>query len=406
MSYIPPHKRQSKDSDRPSPIPESLPRQFRRNLDWSSSKSKKERFGKIVYAEKAISTWLAVGLDDNNQFPSSVHLDPVSSEFLERTNWGKPLALVNRDPGKVEDEQVGKPWVSLAENVLPNLLSAFENVRSEMVCQKSVNVKPTLVARFGKIFFMGNCSLCESPSNTQETTAIGLAAETTLRKLRRSFYTNVPNSYMENIMGEVAKKIEVDFEGEKDLYHVKLSDATQPDSTLSCKCSVMKEHKKLQLYKVELNQVRHMVMDISCLDKSSDLRLMLYTEGVLTALTDDEMESIRNLINSAVLDPDVKGGLRWPLGYASSGNRFCVVGVWHTIAKAYKNPSMRLKVRHADRFDFRTSTGVASREISLKLKSIISSLQEQTVEISSVSEKLKDTLRLIWDLSSGEGFLK
>jgi len=210
-------------------------------------------------------------------------------------------------------------------------------------------------------------------------------------------------------MGEVARKIEVDFEEEKDLYHVKLSDATRPDSTLSCKCSVMKEDKKLQLYKVELNQMRHMVVDISCLDKSSDLRLMLYTKGVLT-LTDDEMESIRNLINSAVLDPVVKVGLRWPLGYASSGNRFCVVGVWHTIAKAYKNPSMRLKVRHADRFDFRTSTGEASREISLKLKSIISLLQElnyqeQTVEISSVSEKLKDTLRLIWDLSSGEGFL-
>lgn len=50
---------------------------------------------------------------------------------------------------------MGKPWVSLAENVLPNLLSAFENVRSEMVCQKLVNVKPALVARFGKIHFHG-----------------------------------------------------------------------------------------------------------------------------------------------------------------------------------------------------------------------------------------------------------
>lgn len=28
--------------------------------------------------------------------------------------------------------------------------------------------------------------------------------------------------------------------------------------------------------------MRHMVVDISCLDKSSDLRLMLYTKGVLT----------------------------------------------------------------------------------------------------------------------------
>jgi hypothetical protein len=90
------------------------------------------------------------------------------------------------------------------------------------------------------------------------------------------------------------------------------------------------------------------------------------------------MENIRNLINSAVLDPNVKGGLRWPLGSASSGNRYCVVGVWHTIAKAYKSPSMRLKVREADRFDFKTSTGEASWEINLKVKSVISLLQVES----------------------------
>ena len=88
---------------------------------------------------------------------------------------------------------------------------------------------------------------------------------------------------MENIKGEVTQKIKVDFEEEKDLYHVKvfillntsayiysqlclliqlatdfpnllshfvqLSDFTLPDSTISCKCSVIKEDKRLQLYK-------------------------------------------------------------------------------------------------------------------------------------------------------------
>ncbi|XP_059438086.1 uncharacterized protein LOC132170943 [Corylus avellana] len=394
MSYIPPHKRQSKDSDRPSPIPESFPPDFRRNLDLKSSKSVRDRSRKIAYAERGVSTWFAVGLDDDNHFPSSVQLEPVSMDFIERRNGRKPLALANRNLGKVEDAQGGgdcvtKPWVSIADNVLPNLLSSFENVRNEAVRRKLENVKPTLVARFGNILFHG------SPSITQATTAIDLAAETTLQ---RTFYTNLPNSDIEKIVGEVAGKIEVDFEEEKDLYRVKLSDATQRDSTLSCKCRVMKEHKKLQLYKVEVNPVRHMVVDISCLDKSLDLRLMLYHKGVLTALTDDEMENIRNLINSAVLDPDVKGGLRWPLGYASSGNRYCVVGVSHTITKAYKNPSMTLKVREAARFNFKTSTGEASREINLKVKSVISLLQEQAVEITSVSEMLKDTLRLIWNL--------
>ena len=51
---------------------------------------------------------------------------------------------------------------------------------------------------------------------------VGLATETTLSQLRRSFYTNIPNSYMENIKGEAAQKIKFDFEEEKDLYHVKV----------------------------------------------------------------------------------------------------------------------------------------------------------------------------------------
>ena len=45
-----------------------------------------------------------------------------------------------------------------------------------------------------------------------------------------------------------------------------------------------------------------------------------------------------------------------------------------TIAKDYKSSSLRLKVRHVDRYDFRTSTGEATREINLKLKNIVSLL--------------------------------
>lgn len=87
---------------------------------------------------------------------------------------------------------------------------------------------------------------------------------------------------------------------------------------------------------------------------------------------DDEIRSIRDLINSAVLDTSVKGGLRWSFGKASA-EKYEVVGVWHTIAKTYYiSPSMRLKVRHADRFDFRTCVGEASREITLKLKGVAS----------------------------------
>jgi hypothetical protein len=92
-------------------------------------------------------------------------------------------------------------------------------------------------------------------------------------------------------------------------------------------------------------------------------------------MQDDEMNSIRDLINSAVLDSDMKGGLRWPLGKASSGGRYSVTGAWHTVTKAYKSSSFRLKVRDADRFDFRSGAGEAAREIYLKLKRIVSEIQ-------------------------------
>lgn len=84
---------------------------------------------------------------------------------------------------------------------------------------------------------------------------------------------------------------------------------------------------------------------------------------------------IKDLINSAVVDPDVKGRLRWPLGKASFGDRFHVIGNWHTITTTYKNPSLTLKIRHANRFAFTTSTGDTTLEIRLFLKELVSMLQ-------------------------------
>ncbi|KAK2640129.1 hypothetical protein Ddye_027924 [Dipteronia dyeriana] len=376
MAYIPPHKRHSKDSKRPSPTPEVLVPQFKRNFNLRSSKHNVGRSGKIVYADQAISRWLLAGIDDDNQFPCSVHLEPVSVELVGRRSEEKPLVLVNSNPANENDEvreNISRsPWESVAENVWPDLLSSFEIMRNKMECENLEEVKPSLVARFGKILFNG------SPSCGLERVRKDKVAETTLRQLRRSFYTNVPSSYMKNIVSGVVPMIGSDHVDEKEIFHVKLSDSNRPDSTISCKCSV-KEDKTLELFKVELNQVRQMVVDVSCVHKNLDLRLMLCSKRILTALTDDEMPSIRNLINSAVLDPEVKGGLRWPLGKSDSGDGYSVVGVWHTTAKSYKGPLSRLKVRHADRFDFGAGVGETAIEVVLKLKRILYDLQVNAV---------------------------
>ncbi|XP_056166203.1 uncharacterized protein LOC115692616 isoform X2 [Syzygium oleosum] len=396
MAYLPPHKRHSKGSGGPSPVPASLPRQFKRGLNFRSPKTNANQSGKIVYANTAISRWFAVGLgDDGDHLPSGVFLKPVSVEAVERRSGEKPLALAKScmaNDAETGRDHSKKPWVHIAETVMPDLVSSFEVVRSEIQGQSMEEIKPTLVARFGKIHFHG------SPSFPFPVETCGdMVTETSLKQLKRSFYTNVPASFVKNVTLRIIPEIDLSFEDEKDIYHVKLSDKSRPDSTISCKCSVSKAEQRLELYKVELNQVRHMVVDVSCLDKDLDMRLMLYTKRILTAISEKEKNSIRDLIASAVIDSSVKGGLRWPLGKESSGDRYSVVGVWHTISKTYKNSSMRLKVRHADRFDFRISHGEVTEETVLKLKGITSELHGQSLQTDLISDVLKDAVKMMWE---------
>nr|GLL23166.1 uncharacterized protein LOC109187997 isoform X2 [Ipomoea trifida] len=402
MAYIPPHKRHSESS----PAPESLliP-QFQRNLNLRDRKStgRSDRKGKdsgtgskIIYADSAISKWFSVGLldsdneDGSSSFSALTSLEPVSVEFLERKFGEKPLALVLKDAGEREAVFVDKPWVCVAENVKRDLLSSFLRVKNEMVENVGEEVKPSLVARVGRILFHGNPSSLECVRRN-------LLTESSLRTLKKSFYTNVPPTYMEHVTDKIVQEIGLNFEEDKEIYHVKISDNFRPDSTISCKCAVGQDKKSIELYKIELNQVRHMVEDISCLGKSLDLRLMLCTKRIMIALTDDEIDGIKALISSAVLDSDVKGGLRWPLGKNSSGDRYSIVGVWHTTAKTYRSSSIRLKVRHADRFDFRTSSGEVAREVTLKLHGIVSQIQDETCENDPVFQMLGDNIKLIWD---------
>ncbi|KAM3290090.1 putative protein isoform X1 [Capsicum chacoense] len=158
------------------------------------------------------------------------------------------------------------------------------------------------------------------------------------------------------------------------------------------------EEKELYYVKIEVNQVRNMVADVSCLGKSLDLRLIVFLVRLLSAFfQDEEINEIKNLIGSAILDSEVKGGLRWPFGEDSSGSQYAVIGVWHTTAKSYGNSPIRFKLRHADRFDFRSSTGEVAQEASLKMPGIVSQLWKQTTDENLVLKMLEDNLRLIWD---------
>ncbi|KAH9728288.1 hypothetical protein KPL70_008975 [Citrus sinensis] len=349
MAYIPPHLRRLKDPERPSPVPEMLEPIFNRKLKLGSSKNDTGAYSNYIeYGDHAVHRLFVCGLDSNNSI-SSDHFE----EFPEEPDEHKRSVTINlaRDNDIACANTSRSPWESIAENVWPDVLSACNIVKNEMEEKPKMNDLPSL----------------ESATERQ-------VAETVLKPLRRCFNTPVPAAYVEKIVHEVVPKIGVDFVECKDIYNVK----------------------------VVLDQVRHMVADIVCFDEDLDLRLALYTRSTLSALSDDEMNNIRILINSAIPDPKVKGGLIWPMGKSYSGN-YTVVGVWHHELKSYKSPSLKLKVINVDRFRFKTGTGVATIEINLKFRRIVSEIQDGETDTDSINNGFKDNLRLIWDhFLSGE----
>ncbi|XP_069152865.1 uncharacterized protein [Solanum lycopersicum] len=292
MSHIPPHKRQTKGypSLNPTPAPESVMR--------------------YVFDKRNFQT-----------------LSPESFATKEGLH---SLSLVSAHQGCSEgtkNELIETPWLLIAANVKKDLLLSFQHMKREMDEADMAQVKPSVVARFGKVLFYG--------------------------------------------------------------------------TTVSCKCPMAKDHNKIQLYKIELNRVRHMVANTSIRGKSSDLRLFVYTKKIKLALSDEEKNEIKDLIGSVILDSQVPGGLRWPLDKRHSpGGRYVVNSIGYTTAKSYMNSSIRFKFRHANRYKFESSTGEeVTQEIFMKMPGIVSELRKQTMDEDLVFEMLKDNLKLIWDLS-------
>lgn len=146
---------------------------------------------------------------------------------------------------------------------------------------------------------------------------------------------------------------------------------------------------------------------------------------------DKEISNIKALLDSATVDPNVKGGLRWSFGKASSENGYRAFEACHVKATFYKNQTLRLRVRETDRFNERTGTGEIRREVTLILKDINSKLQvnycalvfyklfwkfkayndytcrlqEQNTEKGCVLEMLRGTLGTIWDFLHCDAYL-
>uniref|UniRef100_A0A0E0K038 DUF7903 domain-containing protein n=1 Tax=Oryza punctata TaxID=4537 RepID=A0A0E0K038_ORYPU len=399
MAYLPPHKRHSNAST-PAPPP-SLSSSLR-SLSLSSSPRGRHHRGathpsnKIIHAAGCVSRWSPLP-----PFPDgddgSLRLDPFPCDPIERKTGAKPLALVS-SATEASPCSAAAAASAIAERFLPDLLAAAGRAKARDVPEEEEEkeeVKLSVVARVGKVLFQSSGGGSPVSMNSLRE-AVKAGEEGSRSHLHKSFYTNVPSECLDDMERSAVEKMGLEFDSSKEHYHVKVFDKRQSDSTISCKCTV-REDGKLAIYKVELNQVRHLVEDISCLFKDLDLRLMLSTKRILQNLDAEVENAINCLVSSAVIDPDVKGGLRWPLGKESIDERFSIVGVWHTNYKAFRNEKLKLKLRHADRFDHRSSTGEVSNEVTFKLIGIFASLQAVDQEANSLKEMLESVVGMIWE---------
>ncbi|CAG7874251.1 unnamed protein product, partial [Brassica rapa] len=384
MSYIPPHKRNLKDPIQPSPFADSLLTKFEKNINELRSSSAKGNG--IVYSEKYFTKWFLIGLNGIvDEVPPSVNLVPLSSDSSECINGVKALVLTNNDFHKgslvficlyllnmiTEDteEEERTRWLFVAEKVAEDLVFAYDQANKCAADHHlSDNSKLRLVARFGKIIFYGSKA--------------GPVVDYSLKNSRRIFSTDVPTSFIQNIKSKAIPSHEFCIDGEKQKYIVKING---PNGIINCKCTA------------ELHPVRHLTIDVSCIDKNLDMRLMLAGKRKIKTLTEKEISDIQGLLGSAIGDMNVKGRLRWPLGKTSSEGGYKIFEVCHARVTIYKKHTLGLKVRETNRFNERYATAEMEKGVTLILKEMNTKLQEQNIERGCVLEMLRDALGTIWD---------
>lgn len=372
MANLPPRKRHSNAAQKSTSTPAPTFLRCNKVMTHGQASSNSNRTSRTVYANNSISRWFIAGLLNYD----SIQLEPFD---YDRKSW-----IIK---GRNDEESEEMPWVKIVERILPDLIGCYTKAIKDLGVGTDV-AKISFVAKLGTVLFDGNSVDVESIKK-----AAYLRTDSR-NQIKKSFHTNVSSKHVEELMNFVVPKHGFDFESEKENYNVKIFDKLQPKSIISCKCTV-DDGGSLKIHKTELSPVRHLVIDVSCLHKDLDLRLMFVTKKLVRHLDDDANERVNNLLKSAVIDPRVKGGLKWSFGNESEANRFSIAGVWHTKFKVYKNDRMRIKLRHADRFDHKTSTGGISDEVTIKLTGISKYFMDENVEEDVINEMTQEAVHYI-----------
>ncbi|TMW91464.1 hypothetical protein EJD97_014313, partial [Solanum chilense] len=114
--------------------------------------------------------------------------------ILLRSKFRQRSSIVGSNGSKgIRNEFIDTPWLLVAASVKEDLFLSFQHMKREMEEADMPQVKPSVVARFEKIIFYRNSSICEE---SLETTPL---SEVSVGKMKRIFDANSPTAYMNYI---------------------------------------------------------------------------------------------------------------------------------------------------------------------------------------------------------------
>eukprot|EP00850_Spirogloea_muscicola_P020736 SM000225S07015 [mRNA] locus=s225:27516:29449:- [translate_table: standard] len=226
-------------------------------------------------------------------------------------------------------------------HVQPRLVRSLDNVRAYLAAaagrRPNEAVQTTLLVRFGRLLFYTSEDYRERlqamgpfPAYRleQELRAGGSGGRNSGRghgggsqqPLFPTLETSLPADFFARLrtlaLSEAGAVVE-----REDRY---LEDATRPDRCLlklvcglddggsGASLSGSSGTPRLTLQQVKVEPLRHMVVDVACVGRHSDLRLSLRTELVLDNIVDDERAAMEAIVAGAVPDASALGGLAWP----------------------------------------------------------------------------------------------
>ncbi|KAL5702371.1 hypothetical protein ACHQM5_027597 [Ranunculus cassubicifolius] len=403
MAYVPPHKRNSKDQETTPYVddPRQIPRNYRHNS--TSQPHSKWFIVPSIHANQPMKfiKWEDQARDDMLILVSDPHVE--AKKQTESTDSNNPTIYVcyylprkdfeqrNMEVYEIVNNSVNSPWRCIEKEIQGGLVSALKNLRSEMSKPKSgLVISPSFIVRLGTNFFGGeNVLNLESLNN--------LPFKTALSELYRGHDTHVPSSFTESIRTEVVPKLGLEFHAEKEYYHVTVFDK-YGHRYFACKCAVNKAVGELDLCKIGLNPKRHLILDISYLDKKVDPRLMLSAKRVFTTFSTAEVRlSLSQLMKSAIIDPKEKGGLRWPAENNPLFSRYVIDKVLHTTSQVFKSSTMKLKLSNTEEFYYATSAYCVDQPVILEMTEIERRLSDEAAELDPIVGMVRDTLKLLWE---------